>query len=256
MTDMVAEHHFLPEWDKKSGDFLKQAVQSELNRFTKLKNISYLCELNEIIINGQSYQSFAKTLDIIFHSKIFNDLNAQPSFISALGHWNFHGDNVILGESENIEEFKVIDPDISIGDCDPLFGIARFLYSLPHDTADYIQYINFSKVFLPSAETPVEFRVRSLWPEAVHQNYQRLFCSFYEKDGLVMAEMDSRYKKGHLLNRLKLCFLYCLMRGVSANYREEIEFIDGRITEFRNKSIFLYLQALMFANHLSEEMHA
>ncbi|MCH7549953.1 MAG: RHS repeat protein [Candidatus Krumholzibacteriota bacterium] len=194
--------------------------------------------------------------DEVFRSAMFRDLNMEPAFISDLGHWNFHGDNIILKDLGKPYAFRVIDPDINLERCDPLFGIARLFYSFPHDTADYHQYVIQAPIFASSEADRVDFLVDFLWPRLVYEKYARLFSCVYELDDGQLRSIDNRLSLSALMFRLKLNYLYCVMRGVNANYDERIEFVDRNITEFRNKAIFLYLQALVFAAHLKEFVDA
>ena len=65
---------------------------------------------------------------------------------------------------------------------------------------------------------------------------------------------DERLGRDNRLLRLKLCFLLCLLRGVNANYFEEIDFMNRKLTEFQNKSVFLFLQAILFAANLRDDL--
>lgn len=256
LLDIVAEHRTVADADIGEGEFLKARILEEHSRVRALKNVSYVANVRAPAVNGVSYPTLAHSLDHVFRSAMFRDLNMEPAFISDLGHWNFHGDNIILKDLGKPYAFRVIDPDINLERCDPLFGIARLFYSFPHDTADYHQYVIQAPIFASSEADRVDFLVDFLWPRLVYEKYARLFSCVYELDDGQLRSIDDRLSLSALMFRLKLNYLYCVMRGVNANYDERIEFVDRNITEFRNKAIFLYLQALVFAAHLKEFVDA
>lgn len=248
LFDIAQEHEFDPSGDDRGGEFLKAAIDFETGRLNTLDAISQLRAADEIVLNGERLDGLTVVLKRIFASPRFAALDQTASFISRLGHWNFHGDNVLLADLEDARAFRVIDPDINIDACDPLFGIARFLYSFPHDSAEYRKYV--IRESDPRRKGLREFEIQYLWPQRVFDNYSRLFLSIYADNPIGITEIDDRYQDATTLHRLKLCFLYCLLRGVYANYEPQTEVIK---TGFRNKGTYLYLQAVRFANHLQEE---
>lgn len=252
LTDIALGHTFASDYDNRSGRFMQEVIWAEYERLHALKNVSYLNAQRMLSVDGQAYSPLKESLERIFSSARFAALDDLPSFISTLGHWNFHGDNIILESSDRINDFKVIDPDVNIEKCDPLFGLARFLYSFPHDTVDYRQYIIRSKMLTATDENEAaDFRITYLWPQVVYCNYASLFKALKVKESSELQLLDSRFEDPLLLYRLKICMLYCLLRGVCANYEEVVEFVDGDSTAFRNKSMYLFLQLLMFSYYLA-----
>lgn len=253
LVDIALDHTANPAYDHRSGSWLKEAIQYEYNRIQALPNISHIANLPSLIIDGVVYQPLHEAMSRLFSLNQWTQLDSVPSFISSLGHWNFHGDNVMFDEPGNVQNFKVIDPDVKIDECDPLFGLARFFYSFPHDTVDYVQYLIHSDVFSGTSTHSNEFRITYLWPQVVYQHYASLLDMVTSQHKPALVTLDGRFAVPELYTRLQLCMLYCLIRGVYANYEEEIEFVGGRLTEFRNKSIYLYLQAVMFAHTTVEQ---
>ncbi|MDO8435353.1 MAG: hypothetical protein Q7S89_01595 [bacterium] len=254
LVDISFEHVPNTVYDRRGGDFYREAFMREFDRLRVLPNLSYLASQEYVTINGERYPSLRTLLDRIGTSSALAALQERPSFIASLGHWNFHGDNIIINDIQLSDRFKVIDPDVSIDENDPLYGIARFLYSFPHDTAEYEQYLIHSPVFVHSPAIEPVYEIRSLWPEVVHRNYAGMFASVFATGDDGIAARDTRFADPMTLVRLKLALLYCLVRGVNANYEETIEFIEGRMTEFRHKSTLLYLHAVLFADRLHREL--
>jgi len=253
LVDIVLGHSLTPAYDQGSGQFLKEAIFYEYERLQLLANLQSFTQLPEVLFNGERCDPLNTSLRRIFNKPAFQKLNESTSFISPLGHWNFHGDNLLLQDLSDPESFRIIDPDTNLDECDPLFSLARFFYSFLHDTADYDQYLINSQFFVPYANPVNKFAVKYTWPEIVHRNYAFLFNAIYTNHEIPLFKLDKRFRSKELSLRLRLNFLYCLLRGVNANYLDRIDFVDGWISEFRNKSLFLLLNATHFAHRLAEE---
>jgi len=251
LVDFIFEHDFSDAYSGHSGDFLRDAIYEERDAIRSLKNVAFIAGSDSIIINGRELPGLDTLLGTIFDERTVAALNAEPSFISELGHWNFHGDNIIVGD-DGLSDLHIIDPDAGIDTCDPMFGLARFLYTFPHDSADYEKYLIQSQVFSLMDGGEQRFDIKLLWSPTAHDAYAKLFGAFPRLPADSLVAIDRRFGEGMAATRLKLCFLFCLLRGVRANYSEQIEFENSELTEFRNKAVFLLLQAIQFANELTE----
>lgn len=251
LLDIAADHQCDRAYDAQSGQFLRSCIRQEYDRLASLALIAPFLERDELIVDGVPYASLRSMLEQFDARAVYAAADAGPSTIATLGHWNFHGDNIILSTLAATSAFKVIDPDVSIETHDPLFGVARFLYTFPHDTADYGQYLLHTDAFDPLGSGGTSFRVTYLWPEMVFRNYAELFGSVLASGATHLGAIDSRLDEPRTAIRLQLCVLACLLRGVRANYEETLEFVEGRVTTFRHKGILLFLEAVRFANHLA-----
>ncbi len=250
LLDIVADHRCDTAYDHRSGQCLREFIREEYDRLRSLDLIAPILADDALTIDGGRYASLAWVLDQLDAQEAYALLDRGPSSIATLGHWNFHGDNLILSTLTDAASFAVIDPDVSIETCDPLFGIARFLYTFPHDTADYGQYLIHSDTFDPRWRGPPVFRVTHLWSESVYRNYAELFGVILAAGAANLGRFDARLHDPRTALRLQLCVLACLLRGVRANYEESAEFVEGRATTFRHKGLFLFLEAVRFANRL------
>ncbi len=190
---------------------------------------------------------------ILEHSS-YKKLDECNSFISGIGHWNFHGDNLIIKDLRSPESFSVIDPDIHIDKCDPLFSLARFFYTYPHDTADYSQYVIESNYLFPNREKNYYFNIRTLWPQVVSQLYSESFDPFLDQASSKINSIFSDIGEDELF-RLQLNYLLCLLRGINANYESKFTIPSNKLCFFQNKGIFLYLKAVIFANNMRDKLY-
>ncbi len=252
LSDIVLEHENDSQYDGRSGSFLRDAVLEEMDNFGSLSHIAQL-GTRGVSINGKSYAPLSEMVEKIFSSQLFELVEGGSSCISKLGHWNFHGDNILMESAERVSELSVIDPDTKIEIGDPIFGLARFLYTFPHDTADYEQYVIHSHAITNTFLNADEFQITYLWPQVVYERYAALYEVFSKDSAYALSAWDERLADARVQARLKLNKLFCLLRGVNANYKDEIEFVNGDGSKFRHKGIYLYLQACMFANKLVEE---
>ena len=54
--------------------------------------------------------------------------------------------------------------------------------------------------------------------------------------------------------RFNISYLLCLLRGINANYQDEIKFINKDINLFRNSGIFFALILIKYADQLSKNI--
>lgn len=252
--DMIDEHDFDPGLKGRSGQWLLDYINESYHRLRSLEHIGYLESLDEIIINNRPRESISKCLDKIFSSSLIDRINDGPSIISVLGHWNFHAENVIITSPSTPENYMAIDPDPKIDVCDPMFGLARLLYSFPHDTAEKKQYQIETNIFLPNAAEFKNFEISFNWPQQVIDNYSHLFTGLDANNNYAPEMLDERLADPVLSARLDLSFLYCLLRGIAINHDTYFNVIDNSLRNFQNKGIYLFLTATDFANTVVERI--
>ena len=255
LLDTVDEHDFDPEVDGRSGQWLSEHLETSLLRIQGLDYISYLASLDEVIINGRPRKSLSWCLCHIRRSPIFRELDSGPSTIAQLGHWNFHSENIVLTNWPNGPQFRVFDPDVKIDSCDPIFGLARLLYSLPHDTIEHSRYEIISDIFVPTAAAATKFDVKFTWSDEVMANYRPLLVDISAEVPFEPETLDDRFVDPVLRARLDLCILLCLLRGVAANYEQEFWPVNGSLHSFRNNGVFLFLNAIDYANDIIERLN-
>jgi len=230
--------------------YIATMLREELSKLESKPMLRRILSSGEIVVDGTALRSLPKLVDELLSNDVVMTIDTLGRALSDLGHWNFHGDNVVVPDILNPSEFKVIDPDVSIVTSDPLFGVARFLYTYSHDTADYRQYYIHTRAYVPFEAGRFEFEIRRLWPEVVARNYEDLFGR-----SLQLGLPGIKGVPDELAQvRLAYCYLCCLIRGVNANFEDRLEFEGDRLDLIRNKSIFLLLAATKFANALARNM--
>ena len=68
---------------------------------------------------------------------------------------------------------------------------------------------------------------------------------------------DKKYeKKLNTLTRFRfnIAYILCLIRGINANYEEEIIFSKKGLTEVQNSGIFLLLNLILYSNYLANRV--
>lgn len=237
-------------WSERATDTLRRVVLDEYEQLSRRPHIAPLSRADGLVVNGRHHPPLRASVDVILASPAFAALDAAAPFLATLGHWNFHGDNVLLTGGDHAG-FGLIDPDVTWTVADPLLSVARFLYTFPHDTADYRQYVLQTDFLTALDDALPEVQVTLLWPEAVAQSYRRLFGPFFACADEAGGAPADRLLTTEQRFRLRLALLLCLLRGINANYEDEIEFFDRRIDAFRNKSVFLFLRTTEFASVLA-----
>jgi len=250
LLDFNEEHDFDKGQDRRSGHWMRDYIGEANHRLLGLEHIGYLASQDEIVINGKPRISLSRCLERIYRSNVFGQLNQMTSSISVLGHWNFHAENILLTDRDG--SFRVIDPDAKIDVSDPMFGLARLLYSFPHDTAENRQYLIETDVLVPNEPQSNQFDVHFKWPESVIENYAPLYAGMTGKGAYAPAFLDDRLAEPVMAARLDLCFLLCLLRGVAINHDTDFRVMDDSLRTFQNKGVFLFLTATDFANVIVE----
>jgi len=248
------EHKFDSGYDKSSGSFIKSLIKHSIIQLNDLLSVRALLELGDLTINKRKKTNIKEVVYQILNHSAVKKLDKLNSFVSEVGHWNFHGDNVIIKDLSSPNSFSFIDPDIHIDTCDPLFTLARFLYTYPHDTADYSQYVIESNYLFPNKDDNCYFNIKTLWPQVVSQLYSELFDPFLDQASSRINNIISDIGDDELL-RLQLNYLLCLLRGITANYESKFSIPSNKLSFFQNKGIFLYLTAVVFANDMRDKLY-
>ena len=247
-------HKFDSEYDQSSGTFIKSSIKQSILKLNDLLSVRALLESESLNINKCKKTNIKEVVYQILDHSAVKKLDELNSFVSNVGHWNFHGDNVIIKDLSYPNSFSVIDPDIHIDTCDPLFTLARLLYTYPHDTADYSHYIIESNYLFPNKDDNCYFNIRDLWPRVVSQLYSELFDPFLDQASSRINSIISDIGYDELL-RLQLNYLLCLLRGINANYESKFTIPSNKLCFFQNKGIFLYLKAVIFANNMRDKLY-
>tara|TARA_Y100000310_G_scaffold325283_1_gene388528 strand:+ start:370 stop:1503 length:1134 start_codon:yes stop_codon:yes gene_type:complete len=248
------EHKFDSRYDQSSGSFIKSLIKQSIDKLNDFLSVRALLELGNLTINKCKETNIKEVVYQILDHSAVKKLDELNSFVSEVGHWNFHGDNLIIKDLSSPNSFSVIDPDIHIDTCDSLFTLARFLYTYPHDTADYSQYVIESNYLFPNKDDNCYFNIKTLWPQVVSQLYSELFDPFLDQASFRINRIIPDIGDDELL-RLQLNYLLCLLRGITANYESKFTIPSNNLSFFQNKGIFLYLTAVIFANNMRDKLY-
>ena len=237
----------------KQIQFIYGLLTNEYKKITSRHLLLNFEKSKKIHINGKSYNNIKFYLNKIFRSKTIKRLEKESSFLSSLGHWNFHGGNIIFPNKKNYNKFYIIDPDATWNLNDPFFSLARFIYTYPHDTMEYNKYSIYSDTFKKTNKNNrINFRTNILWKKTIDKKYKNVFSQFYSKSLKKNILLKSLNKNEYL--RFNLSLILCFIRGINSNFEPRINFIDKKTLVFQNKSIYLYLLSLVmlerFVKHL------
>ena len=235
------------EKKKKSFSVINKLISKEYKKFSNKYLFSNLEKSKNIYINGKKYKNINFYLKKIFKNKKIKKLYNATSFLSKLGHWNFHGGNIIFPNTKNYKKFYLIDPDATWSLNDPFFSLARFIYTYPHDTMEYNKYFISSDDL--KKKNKLNFQIGSLWKKNILKNYK-----------LVFSQLDTKSLKNNLLLnqlnkeeciRLNLSLILCFIRGINSNFEEKINFLNNKNLKFQNKGIYLYLLTILKLENFS-----
>jgi hypothetical protein len=223
--------------------YIKNLIKIELVKLRKKNLLLNVVKSKNIYIEGKKYNNIKFYLDNILNSRIIKNLN-NHKFLAEIGHWNFHGGNIIFPTKKNYKKFHLIDPDATWKFNDPFFSLSRFIYTFPHDTMENDKYSISSNNFkLGSDQKKINFKIKNLWRKNVQNNYIIAFGKFYSQNfknnPLFKALTDEEYL------RYNLTLILCFMRGINSNYEQKINFLNKKSSIFQNKSIYLYLLTLI-----------
>ncbi|MBF0371886.1 MAG: phosphotransferase [Alphaproteobacteria bacterium] len=247
LLDHVDEHRAIEMADPRQ--WLFSSLAGALDRLKDLPVIDTLARASSILINGRRRDGLAACLARLLPIAEAT-LPADAITVAALGHWNFHAQNLIL-TGEKPAGFAIIDPDSSLDSCDPMFGIARLLYSFPHDVAEQGGYRLVTDHLLRDEMPNPRFEVEFGWIHTAIAAYGALYHGLFAPGQLPRAvDLDRRLADPAQALRLHLNLLLCLMRGAAVNHEADFQVVDGNLRHLRNNGVFLYLHAVDLANTL------
>jgi hypothetical protein len=252
LLDTFEESKFDKAYDYIGGSWLRGQIESAERKLHNLEYVKHFTQSDEISVNGVKLRSLGKCLEEIFSSDIFLRLDKELSFMSTLGHWNFHSENILISDKSNKTNFFVVDPDPHIDLGDPLFGLARLLYSFPHDTSEHEKFEITSDAFLPNFDGADEFFVHSSWSGQVIKNYNLLFAGLDGEGYYELEKLDDRLQNPIVAARLDLNLLLCLVRGVSINHDSNLTYLNDSLRTFRSNGLYLFLTSISYANQIVE----
>ena len=230
--------------NQKPSELFRKLLMIEFQNIIKRPHLHFISSNFNLKIENKYYKKLEDSLDKIFSKKAFLELDKKDQFLVDLGHFNFHGENIIISNPKIIENFKLIDPDSRWKILDPMFSIARYFYTFSHDTAEKKKYYIKSNIFdLKSNHKAFYFNTKILWPNEVHKVYKKMF------DTNIIKKKVDRIEKF----RFNLSYLLCLLRGINANYEEKIFFLNNDSELLQNNGIFFSLLAIKYAHEIAHE---
>lgn len=171
-----------------------------LDQIIKVDYINHLLS-SPLNINGDIIKDPKNTLLEFFNKK-------NKSFIPCNQiHGNFHGENIIIPDISNKNNYKLIDPDCSLKDVDSTFSVARFLYTYIHDTVEQKKYIITS--ILNNSKKNHDFFYDIVWDKSIKKSY-----SIFDR---LIKNLVQNFYLDEKSNRLFKSYILCLMLGILAN---------------------------------------
>ena len=230
--------------NERPSEVFRKLLMMEFQNLIKRPHLHFISSNSNLKIGNKYYNKLENSLSNIFSKKNFLDLDKQDKFLVDLGHFNFHGENILISDLKALDKFKLIDPDTRWKILDPLFSMARYFYTYLHDTAEEKNYYIKSNIFdFKSNYKNFYFNTKILWPNTVDEVYNKIF------DINLMKKKINRFEK----LRFNLSYLLCLMRGINANYEEKITFFKNKNDLLQNDGIFFSLLAIKYAHQISHE---
>ncbi len=201
------------------------------------------CEQKKIKIDGNEYKNLGFYLSEIFNSYSFINVYKKKSNMSSLGHWNYHGGNIIFSNvKKNYKNFYLIDPDATWKINDPFFSLARFIYTYIHDTIENKKYYIETKSFKETSADKNNFKTKIVWPLNIKKKYENNFSEYFSlknKKNLNLLNKNEQF-------RLNMCLILCLLRGINSNFESKIQILNEKGTKFKNNSIYIFFCLLKF----------
>ena len=229
---------------RNPANLLSKMIYFEYKKITDKYLLSSLEKSKSIYIDRQKYKNIKFYLKKILNSKSIKKLNKEFFFLSDIGHWNFHGGNIIFPNKKNYNNFSLIDPDATWDLNDPFFSLERFIYTYPHDTMEYNKYLiysyNLQKI---ENKNKLIFKHKTLWKKNTSKKYNYVFSEFYKKNFKKKNLLQNSLNKKEYL-RYNLSLILCFMRGINSNFEPKLNFLDKKAFIFQNKGIYLYLLTL------------
>ncbi len=230
--------------NQKPSEIFRKLIMTEFQNLIKRPHLHFVSSNLRLKIGNKFYKNLENSLERIFSKKIFLAMDEQDQFLTNLGHFNFHGENIIISDPKDVKRFKLIDPDTRWKVLDPIFSLARYFYTYSHDTAEKKNYYIKSNIFdLKSNNKTFYFKTNIIWPTIVKKVYEKMF-----NENLLKKKFD-KFEKF----RFSLTYLLCLLRGANANYEEKVFFLKNNINQFKNNGVFLSLLAIQYAHEIAYE---
>ena len=230
--------------NEKPSELFRKLLMTEFQNLIKRPHLHFISSGLNLKIGNKYYNKLENSLNKIFLKKNFLDLDEQDKFLVDIGHFNFHGENILISNLKALDKFKLIDPDTRWKILDPMFSMARYFYTYSHDTAEKKNYYIKSNIFdLKSNYKNFYFHTKILWPNEVDKVYKKMF------DINLIKKKINRFEK----LRFNLSYLLCLMRGINANYEEKITFFKNKNDLLQNDGIFFSLLAIKYAHQITYE---
>jgi len=230
--------------NEKPTELFRKLLMMEFQNLIKRPHLYFISSNLNIKIENKYYNKLENSLNKIFSKKNFLDLDKQDKFLVDIGHFNFHGENILISDLKALDKFKLIDPDTRWKILDPMFSMARYFYTYSHDTAEKKNYYIKSNIFdLKSNNKIFYFNTKILWTDEVHKVYKKMF------DKNLLKKKINRFEK----LRFGLSYLLCLLRGINANYEEKITFFKNKNDLLQNNGIFFSLLAIKYAHQIANE---
>jgi hypothetical protein len=230
--------------NEKPSELFRKLIMIEYQNLIKRPHLNFITSKANLKIENKYYQKLENSLDKIFSKKVFLNLDNQDKFLVDMGHFNFHGENILISDLKTLNKFKLIDPDTRWKILDPMFSMARYFYTYSHDTAESKNYYIKSNIFdFKNNDKNLYFNTKMLWASEINKVYKKMFNAYLIK------------KKINRVERLRfnLSYLLCLMRGTNANYEEKITFLNNKNDVLQNNGIFLALLAIEYAHQIAFE---
>lgn len=230
--------------NEKPSELFRKLLMMEFQNLIKRPHLYFISSDLNLKIGNKYYNKLENSLNKIFSKKNFSDLDKQDKFLVDIGHFNFHGENILISDIKALDKFKLIDPDTRWKILDPMFSMARYFYTYSHDTAEEKNYYIKSNIFdLKSNDKIFCFDMKILWSSRVHKVYKQMF------DTNLIKKKINHFEK----LRFSLSYLLCLLRGINANYEEKITFFKNQNNLLQNNGIFFSLLAIKYAHQIAYE---
>ena len=160
----------------KPSELLRKLLMVEFQNLIKRPHLYFISSNSNLKIENKYYNKLENSLNRIFLKKNFLDLDKQDKFLVDTGHFNFHGENIVISNLKALDKFKLIDPDTRWKVLDPMFSMARYFYTYSHDTAEKKNYYIKSNIFdLKSNNKIFCFNTKILWSNRIHKVYKKMF---------------------------------------------------------------------------------
>ena len=230
--------------NEKPSEIFRKLLMTEFQNIIKRPHLKFLSSKLSLKIGNRFYNKLESSLDKIFSKKSFINLDKQEKFLVDTGHFNFHGENILISDVTKPDQFKLIDPDTRWKVIDPMFSLARYFYTYWHDTGEKKKYYIKCNIYdFEKKNKNFYFKTEVLWPDKINNVYEKMFD---------VKLLKSKLNKIDKL-RFNLSYLLCLMRGINANYEEKINFYNYKNNIFQNNGILFTLLAIIFADQISKE---